>query len=77
MQSIYRGAGEERKSDVVWLDIAAYTSVKGIVNNNTKVAKSEMFDITGRKVNSTYKGMVIKKTTFADGSVKTAKLLNK
>lgn len=77
LQSIYRGAGEEHKSDVVWLDIAAYTSVKGIVNNNTKVAKTEMFDITGRKVNSTYKGMVIKKTTFADGSVKTAKLLNK
>lgn len=74
LQSIYRGAGEEHKSDVVWLDIAAYTSVKGIVNNNTKVAKTEMFDITGRKVNSTYKGMVIKKTTFADGSVKTAKV---
>ena len=42
-----------------------------------KATATEYFDLQGRKVNADRKGMLIKKSTMADGSVKSVKVLNK
>jgi len=42
-----------------------------------KATAIEYFDLQGRKVNADRKGMLIKKSTMADGSVKSVKVLNK
>ena len=42
-----------------------------------KVASTAYFDLLGRKVNADQKGLIIKKSTMADGSVQSVKVLNK
>ncbi len=48
--------------------------------SNTKVSKAsttEYFDLQGRKVNGSQKGLLIKKSILSDGTVKSVKMLNK
>lgn len=42
-----------------------------------KVTATTYYDLQGRKVNADYKGLLIKKSAMADGSVKSIKILNK
>lgn len=53
-----------------------YAGVKGITTAG-KATSTEYFDLQGRKVNGNQKGLLIKKSTLSDGTVKSVKMLNK
>ena len=50
IQTIYRGAGEEHRSDIGWLDLTAYWDTVGIADANTSVSKAgnTAYDLLGR-----------------------------
>lgn len=58
-----------------------YISATGVTtsinpqNSNKTVVNEKIFDISGREVSNKYKGLVIKKQTFDDGSVASVKLI--
>lgn len=73
VQSIYRGGGKENRSKVVY-----YDKVTGIdaTQATAKTVKSvETFDLMGRKTANDANGLVIKRTTYTDGSVRVTKTL--
>ena len=77
VQSIYRGAGEERKSEVFWYELSKYWA-DGIV----EVAENEpvgtmFFDLQGRQADTLAKGLLIQQVRMSDGTVKTMKVLRK
>jgi hypothetical protein len=45
------------------------------VNADKNVKSSEYFDIAGRRVDASAKGLVIKRSTMEDGSVVTSKVI--
>ena len=86
IQTIYRGAGVERRSNIVYFDLATSQIVTepwnntetGIASASTAAAQAvTYFDAAGRKVNADAKGLVIKQVTLADGTLKTVKLIRK
>lgn len=86
IQTIYRGAGVERRSNIVYFDLATSQIVTEPWNNTeTGIASASTaatqavtyFDAAGRKVNADAKGLVIKQVTLADGTLKTVKLIRK
>lgn len=76
IQTIYRGAGEERRSNIVYYDITTgqivkispeeALAIKSVTSKNEKNGVS-YFDAAGRKVSSNAKGLVIMRMTTADG----------
>ena len=71
VQAVYTGGGEEKRSDIVWYDInTGIESVKASAGQH-----SQYFDLQGRRVDANAKGVVIRKTTLSDGSVKTVKIV--
>ena len=86
IQTIYRGGGEEHRSNIVYYDIntaQTYTvsDTDGIAlrkdSQNEKVVSTVYYDMTGRKVAADAKGLIIKKVTLSDGSQKSYKLVRK
>ena len=82
LQTIYRGADEERKSNIVWYDVKAYwAQVDGIDtdldNINVEVKDAQYFDVLGRRVDASANGIVIKIVTLSDGTVKSEKVIRK
>lgn len=92
IQSIYRGAGEERVSNIVYYDIATeeiYTVDKNgnIVDAIQCIGDAEVsqtgaqairyYDVTGRLASRNTRGLLLKTTTKADGSQKTVKVIQK
>ena len=82
LQTIYRGAGEERKSNIVWYDVKAYwAQVDGIDtdldNINVEIKNAQYFDVLGRRVDASANGIVIKRVTLSDGTVKSEKVIRK
>lgn len=68
LQSIYRGAGEEHRSDIVWFDAKGYlTGINGVENANSTEAVA-YYDIQGRQLKQLQRGMNI--VRMADGSVR-------
>ncbi|MCR5679302.1 MAG: hypothetical protein K6G08_03695 [Prevotella sp.] len=58
--------------------VITYEPVEDAIRNTTvKTASTDYFDMQGRKVNAAQKGLLIKKSTMADGSVQSVKVLNK
>lgn len=72
IQSVYTGGGKENRSNIVWYDIDKAAVATAIVS---PVIAETYYDLQGRRVAADTKGFVIKKVTYADGSVKTFKLL--
>lgn len=76
VQSIYRGGGEEHRSNIVWI---SYDKALGITNpqseGNSATIGTEYFDITGRKISRPVQGLVIRKDHRADGTVSVTKLM--
>ena len=62
VQTIYRGGGEENRSEIGYYVTNAINDVSG-----QKAAPVQHFDITGRPVSAGHKGLTI--TRKADGSV--------
>ena len=87
VQSIYRGCGEEHRSNIVLFDIESEetsvievddplrNSVRAIATKS--VAAEANYDITGRRVATNAKGLLIKAVTFADGSRKSYKVVRR
>ena len=77
VQSIYRGAGEEHKSEIAWYDLEEYWITTGIANVNNASEKAVYFDLQGRVANANAKGLLIKQVRQANGTVKTVKVVRK
>ena len=77
VQSIYRGAGVENKSNIAWMDLTEYWASLGINDVNAQQGSARYFDLQGHEVNATAKGLVIKQFRQNDGSLKTVKVVNK
>ena len=76
IQSIYRGGGEVNKSNIVWMENEYFdptTGINDINANNTAV----YYDMQGRVADASAKGLLIKQTRNADGTVKTQKVVRK
>lgn len=84
LQSIYKGAGEERRSDIVFYDVETgdiynvVTAIRNAAGSETKQVSGEAYyDAVGRQVQPNAQGFVIKTVTFADGSKKSYKVMRK
>ncbi len=85
VQFIYRGAGEEHRSNIVIYDVETeetstveYGEEQSVTSVSAKkVSAQDCFDITGRRVSANAKGLILKSQTFADGSTKTVKVVRK
>ena len=76
VQSIYRGGGEEHRSDIVWISYDKATGIQQpIRDNRSEVVAAEYYDLAGRRIEGPSKGVVIKRERLADGSVKTLKTM--
>ena len=79
LQSTYRGQGVEHKSDIFWFDMTEFWASQGIADiidtDNMKVAES--YDLQGRKIDGTSKGLVIRRIVKADGTTQTVKYMNR
>ena len=73
VQSIYRGGGEEHKSNIGWYDIIP-TGINGMAMD---AQSSRTYDLQGRLVNGNAKGLLIKQVRQADGTVKAVKVIRK
>ena len=51
------------------------TGIKGVSTESAKVAAKEYFDLSGRKVESTAKGLVIEKVRYTDGKTVSRKVV--
>ena len=81
VQSIYCGLGEEHRSNIGWFDITGYLNknifTTGIRNIAADNQETDYFDLQGRMVTAIQKGMLIKQTRNANGTVKTVKVVRK
>lgn len=89
LQTIYRGAGEERRSNIVYYDIKTSqiytqpdpeTGIGEIENDgmvNGQPVKAQYYDLSGRSVPEGTRGLLIKRVTKADGSVRNVKVIGK
>lgn len=73
VQSIYRGGGEEHKSNIGWYDIIP-TGINGMAMD---AQSSRTYDLQGRLVDGNAKGLLIKQVRQADGTVKAVKVIRK
>lgn len=85
LQAIYRGAGEENRSNIVMYDIEsgqvniienAGTGIEAISQKNV-TSRCEMYDLQGRRVNGNARGIVIQRMMQADGTMKAVKTIRK
>lgn len=78
VQSIYEGGGKTNKSEISWYLVdedyepTAVSSTTGRSNGETVY-----FDLQGRHVTDQTKGLLIKQTRKADGSINTVKVVRK
>lgn len=88
IQTIYRGGGEVHKSNIVFYDINENSfSVVDVEDpirtgalspvSTQRVASESYHDLTGRTVNASARGLIIKTVTFADGTRKSYKLVRR
>ena len=76
VQSIYRGGGEEHRSNIVWISYGKATGVKTpVAGTASAVVAEEYYDVAGRRLERPAKGLVIKKVRYADGTVKVTKVM--
>lgn len=74
VQSIYRGGGEEHRSNVVWVKKTP-TGISD-VNADTRVVKNvNYYNVAGQKISEPASGLCIKCTEYADGSMKAEKVV--
>lgn len=59
LQSIYRGLGEEHRSNIEWFDIENYLISTGINNATADAKKSVIYNLQGQRVEKAGKGLHI------------------
>lgn len=67
IQSIYRGGGEEHRSNISYYVFGEDDGIETLTTNPAKAGESVLYDLSGRRVDNAYKGIVVKRR--ADGSV--------
>lgn len=72
VQSIYYGAGERRTSGIAWSDGSIET---GIFDINTADGNVRFYDMQGRNVEKSHKGLTIVQKRDDKGNVKTMKIV--
>lgn len=78
VQSIYRGGGEEHRSDIVWISYDKATGIRQTAaDSHPAVTEVAYYDLTGRRINRPFQGIAIKKEHHADGTVKTTKVMGR
>ena len=78
MQSIYRGMGVEHRSDIVWQDLTNFWGADTIDGLQTADATATTYyDLQGRAADGNARGLLLRRVTGADGSVKTVKVLKR
>lgn len=76
VQSVYKGGGEEHVSDIVFAD--GTQSIHSTDSADTKREQKVTYtNLSGRIVTAPTKGVYIKSATYADGTVKTSKIIKK
>lgn len=75
VKAIYTGGDETNETPIRWMFI--HPGVSGIDEVGTEVADVVYYDMQGRRANAATKGILIKRTRMADGTVKTVKVLNR
>lgn len=75
VKTIYTGGDETNETPIRWMFI--HPGVSGIDEVGTEVADVVYYDMQGRRANAATKGILIKRTRMADGTVKTVKVLNR
>lgn len=88
IQTIYRGGGEERRSNIVYFDLATSQIVKEVDEEfivtsvhetpaQAKAVSTVYHDAAGRLVKADAKGFVVKTVTLADGTTRSFKQIRK
>lgn len=72
VQSVYNYDGKETRSEIVTLDLEGTSRVND-VNAAKKIADVKFYDLTGREVKNPSAGIFVKRVTYSDGTVDTAK----
>jgi len=67
IQTIYRGGGEEHRSNIGYWYFNEPDGIQQIENGNEGASRAELFDLQGRRVGANHKGLVI--TRMNDGRV--------
>ena len=77
LRSVYTVNGKVRESEIFWFNIGIDGPTVGIDGINANDLNAEFYDMQGRKVARTAKGLLIKQQQQADGTVKTMKVVRK
>ena len=79
LQAIFESTdGTEYPSHIRWYDVESGESYDAVKDLRVPTLRSsDSFDLAGRRVNGTAKGLVIKSITTADGKHRFVKMLNK
>lgn len=78
VQTIYKGGNETHLSDIGWYDMKSgektvETGISEVAANRQAVEAT--FDLQGRRVGASARGLVIRQQRMADGTVRTVKVL--
>lgn len=76
VKAIYRGAGESHSSNIVYNDGDVVTGITS-VNGSGEATSVSYYDLAGRRVEATSKGVLIKAETMTDGTKRYSKVTNK
>ncbi len=77
LQSIYRGAGVEKRSNIVLYDVNK-GEIVGVQSVTAQPSAADgYYDLAGRRVQADAKGFVMRVVTMADGTRKTYKVVHK
>ena len=79
IQVIYRGGGEENKSNIFWFDLTDYWPEDPTALNSVSadVIETVNYDVLGRRVSDNTTGIIIQKVRMSDGSTRTIKVLHR
>lgn len=76
LQSIYRGGGEEHRSNIYFYGEGIVTAIVTPGNETTACGK-DVYDLQGRRVSSVSKGIYVQSVRHADGTVSNRKVVLK
>lgn len=78
VQSIYRAAGEERRSNIAWITYRQATGVEKVTTDAVdQPAAVEYYDLQGRRLDHPASGVVIRRARYTNGRVVVSKMIRK
>ena len=77
VQSIYRGGGEVRRSNIFFYDEGIVVGVNTPQSATAQKAESTLFDLTGRTATAGAKGLYVERLRMADGTVTARKVVRR